>query len=120
MGDAKSASSSAIVKVDSKKDNSPGGEDFDYSAAILYADDEVPFGPLGIFPENYSDLQAKVGYGTFGQGRDRPRSWVCSRYEYKYARTHTEGVFVGVWSGVGGQNTALSDLVVSWYLLSLL
>lgn len=27
---------------------------------IIYADDEVPFGPLGVFPENYTELQAKV------------------------------------------------------------
>lgn len=34
-------------------------EAFDESD-IIYADDEVPFGPLGIFPENYTELQAKV------------------------------------------------------------
>lgn len=57
--DKKSATTSAIVKADSgssKKDD----EDFDLTASVLYSDDEVPFGPLGTFPENYSDLQAKV------------------------------------------------------------
>eukprot|EP00903_Cladosiphon_okamuranus_P015600 g14405.t1 len=51
-------SSTAIVKSESKgKDK--GVEGFDESD-IIYTDDEVPFGPLGVFPENYTELQAKV------------------------------------------------------------
>ncbi|CAM9873693.1 unnamed protein product, partial [Ectocarpus sp. 8 AP-2014] len=57
--DDKEASSSAIVKVDEDKDDGEGtGVVAD--SDILYLDEEVPFGPLGIFPENYTDLQAKV------------------------------------------------------------
>lgn len=53
--DADGATSTAIVKSEKAK----GGGDV-ADSDVLYADDEVPFGPLGIFPEKYTDLQAKV------------------------------------------------------------
>ncbi|CAN0076799.1 unnamed protein product, partial [Ectocarpus fasciculatus] len=56
--DDKEASSSAIVKADPAKDSGEGTDVAD--SDVLYLDEEVPFGPLGVFPENYSDLQAKV------------------------------------------------------------
>lgn len=58
--DADTESSTAIVKSEGKEaKKGKGGEAFDKSN-IIYADDQVPYGPLGIFPEKYTELQAKV------------------------------------------------------------
>lgn len=62
-------SSTAIVKSEgTAKDK--GVEGFNESD-IIYADDEVPFGPLGVFPETYTELQAKVG--IWSEWRERAR-----------------------------------------------
>lgn len=52
--------STAIVKTDGKKAQKGKGVERFAESDIIYADDEVPFGPLGVFPENYSEVQAKV------------------------------------------------------------
>ncbi len=63
--------STAIVK---SKPDGDGKEGFDESN-IIYADNEVPFGPLGVFPENYSDLQAKVRRARAHSHENAPTGW---------------------------------------------
>ena len=53
----------AIVKTE----ETDGGDDGDDESEIVLSDEDIPFGPLGIFPELYSELQAQVG-GLGGRG----------------------------------------------------
>lgn len=52
--------SMAIVKTESKDADDADGDGDDDSDIVL-SDEDIPFGPLGVFPENYSELQAQVG-----------------------------------------------------------
>lgn len=47
----------AIVKTE-KTEEAKDGDD---ESEIVLSDEDIPFGPLGIFPELYSELQAQVG-----------------------------------------------------------
>lgn len=77
--------STAIVKSEDKA----AKEDRGFAESdIIYADDEVPFGPLGIFPESYTELQAKVCdlsglTRRRGRGEAPPR---CSMADHTHTR----------------------------------
>lgn len=54
--DSTKNASMAIVKTE-KTEEAKDGDD---ESEIVLSDEDIPFGPLGIFPELYSDLQAQV------------------------------------------------------------